>query len=181
MAALWVKNSITCTVAALHTSADNPADCWRDTTKKVWFNSSSAKSSVAYYNKGYDAYNTAKGTYNTSATTYNTYLADLKTANEKDAFSAFFSPPVKPKFVKRPAAPTMPSTYDGITHWSLAKQTSIMVAGGAPAIPTLGKEFILGNNSSGGWGAWTISRLAGDYAESSVNFITHSFGMLGTS
>merc|ERR1711935_475189 len=37
-----------------------------------------------------------------------------------------------------------------------------------------------GNNSLGGWGAWTISRLAGGYLDAKTNLISHSFGMLGT-
>merc|ERR1712070_807973 len=32
----------------------------------------------------------------------------------------------------------------------------------------------------GGWGAWTISRLAGGYNDAATNLISHSFGMLGT-
>jgi len=119
---MYINGNLACVPnAADITSNDAPVNCWANKTKRVYFPASTAKNAVAYYNAGYDAYNTLKGTYNTKATSYNTYLADLKTANEKDAFSAFFSPPVKPKFVKRPSAPTMPSDYTGLTHWSVAK------------------------------------------------------------
>merc|ERR1711934_1089495 len=92
---------------------------------------------------------------------YNTYLADLKTANEKDAFSAFFSPPKKPAMVKRPGAPTTPATYTGLQHWPASQQT-LMLKDGTGFPTTDGKQYVLGNNLLGGWGAWTISRLAGD-------------------
>ena len=47
-------------------------------------------------------------------------------------------------------------------------------------MPAYGTDYILGNNDFGGWGAWTISRIAGGYESADVAFISHSFGMLGT-
>lgn len=127
-----------------------------------------------------DNYATKLAAFNTDAAAYNKYLADLKTANEKDAFSAFFSPPKKPAMVKRPGAPTTPATYTGLQHWPAAGQTSMLKDGsGFPT--TDGTQYILGNNLLGGWGAWTISRLAGGYNDAKTNVISHSFGMLGTS
>jgi len=86
-----------------------------------WFDVTGASNAVKNAEATLATFNGLASTYNTKATSYNTYLADLKTANEKDAFSAFFSPPVKPKFVKRANAPTVPATYTGMQHWSTAK------------------------------------------------------------
>lgn len=106
-------------------------------------------------------------------------MADLKKANETDAFAAFFSPPKKPAMVVRPAAPTIPAAYTGMQHWSAAKQQDWLDKK-ATGMPAYGTDFILGNSNFGGWGAWTISRIAGGYETADANFITHSFGMLGT-
>lgn len=82
--------------------------------------------------------------------------------------------------VKRPGAPTKPSAYTGLQHWPAKSQT--LMAKDASGFPTTdGKQFVLGNNNLGGWGAWTISRLAGGYETgAATNLISHSFGMLGT-
>jgi hypothetical protein len=56
-----------------------------------------------------------------------------------------------------------------------------MKVGGQANDPIPGTEYILGNNKMGGWGSWTISRIAGGYDDiSDTNKISHSFGMLGT-
>jgi len=153
------------------------ASCFANKTKKRWIDLD--VSGATYLNAINDNYAGKLSTFNSDATSYNKYLADLKTANEKDAFSAFFSPPKKPAMVKRPGAPTMPSTYTGLQHWP-AKSQTLMLKDTTGAPTTDGKQFVLGNNSLGGWGAWTISRLAGGYLDAKTNLISHSFGMLGT-
>lgn len=92
--------------------------CFAAKVKKRWINLDT--SGVTYLNAVKDNYDSKLSTFNTAAASYNTYLADLKTANEKDAFSAFFSPPKKPAMVQRPGAPTMPATYTGLQHWPVA-------------------------------------------------------------
>jgi len=81
--------------------------------------------------------------------------------------------------VKRPGAPTTPATYTGLQHWPASQQT-LMLKDGTGFPTTDGKQYVLGNNLLGGWGAWTISRLAGGYNDANTNLISHSFGMLGT-
>lgn len=153
------------------------ANCFANLTKKRWIELD--VSGATYLNAIQDNYAGKLSTFNTDAASYNKYLADLKTANEKDAFSAFFSPPKKPAMVKRPGAPTKPSAYTGLQHWP-AKQQTLMAKDATGAPTTDGKQFVLGNNNLGGWGAWTISRLAGGYLDAKTNLISHSFGMLGT-
>jgi len=86
-----------------------------------WFNVSGASGAIKNAEATLKTFNGLASAFNTSAASYNTYLADTKIANEKDAFSAFFSPPVKPKFVKRASPPTVPASYTGMQHWSTAK------------------------------------------------------------
>lgn len=155
------------------------ASCFEKSAKR-WISSLDV-SGPTHLNAVKDKYDSALGTFNTAAASYNTYLADLKTANEKDAFSAFFSPPKKPAMVKRPGAPTKPAAYTGLAHWPAADQAK-MLGAKTNAPKNNGKQFVLGNNLNGGWGAWTSSRLTNigttDWA---TNKISHSFGMLGTS
>ena len=160
------------------------ANCFADKTAKRWI--SLDVSGATYLNAVKDKYDGALGTFNSAAASYNTYLADLKTANEKDAFSAFFSPPKKPAMVQRPGAPTTPATYAGLAHWPVASQQA-MLKSTLSAPTTDGLQYVLGNNAAGGWGAWTISRftnkpLGTQTAEDLVtNKLSHSFGMLGLS
>jgi hypothetical protein len=93
--------------------------CW-ESKKKRWFTASDATAGVVAANAQADAYAALKTTYEGDATKYNKYLADLKTANEKDAFAAAFAPPEKPAMVVRPAKPEVPAVYAGMNHWSAA-------------------------------------------------------------
>jgi len=156
------------------------ASCFANKTAKRWISSLDV-SGPTHLNAVKDGYDSALGTFNTAAASYNTYLADLKTANEKDAFSAFFSPPKKPAMVKRPGAPTKPAAYTGLAHWPAADQAKML--GAATNAPTTnGKQFVLGNNMNGGWGAWTMSKLNNfDNTDWATNKVSHSFGMLGVS
>jgi hypothetical protein len=181
----WVYQSdvLGCVPAALpaadkNNAAATRASCLANNTKKRWINLD--VSGATYLNAVADNYASKLTTFNSDATSYNTYLADLKTANEKDAFSAFFSPPKKPAMVKRPGAPTKPATYSGLQHWPATSQT-LQLKDGSGFPTTDGMQFVLGNNQLGGWGAWTISRLVGGYSDAATNLISHSFGMLGTS
>jgi hypothetical protein len=181
----WVyqADSLGCVPAKLPADDKNAAGTARAScllggkTQKRWI--SLDVSGATYLNAVADNYATKLSAFNTDAASYNKYLADLKTANEKDAFSAFFSPPKKPAMVKRPGAPTTPATYTGLQHWP-ASQQSLMLKDGSGFPTTDGKQYVLGNNLLGGWGAWTISRLAGGYNDANTNLISHSFGMLGT-
>jgi hypothetical protein len=100
-------------VATLAGASDVPANCWAAKVKR-WFTASDATAGVVGASAQKAEYDSKKTAFNTAATAYNTYLADLKTANEKDAFAAFFAPPTKPAFVKRPATPWMPAAYTGL-------------------------------------------------------------------
>jgi len=128
----WVYQSrdLGCTAGAT-TGADKneaaspatDASCFANKTAKRWIGSLDV-SGPTHTNAVKDAYDSALSTFNTNAASYNKYLADLKTANEKDAFSAFFSPPKKPAMVKRPGAPTKPAVYTGLAHWPAADQAT---------------------------------------------------------
>lgn len=183
----WVYQSrdYGCTPAATAAADKNEkgtpatdASCFANKTAKRWISSLDV-SGPTHLNAVKDGYDAALATFNTAAASYNTYLADLKTANEKDAFSAFFSPPKKPAMVQRPGAPTMPAAYTGLAHWPAADQAK-MLGGSLNAPTTNGKQFVLGNNDNGGWGAWTISKLTNiDGTDWATQKVSHSFGMLG--
>lgn len=104
-------NGAACAMAS--TDVSTPTSCF-DALKRRWFTASDASAGTMAAGANMTTYNGKKTTFNTAATAYNTYLADLKTANEKDAFAAFFAPPTKPAFVKRPATPWMPAAYTGV-------------------------------------------------------------------
>jgi hypothetical protein len=104
-----------CTLAA--SDVQSPANCV-EAFKARWFTASDANGGTKGAGANMATFTGKLGTFNTAATAYNTYLADLKTANEKDAFAAFFAPPTKPAFVKRPATPWVPAAYTGLQHWT---------------------------------------------------------------
>jgi hypothetical protein len=81
--------------------------------------------------------------------------------------------------VGKPEKPSTPPNYFGLTHWAAAKQKNWLDGKGGDNQPG-DKEYVLGNNRFGGWGAWTISRIKGGYADAETAFISHSFGLLGT-
>ena len=50
------------------------------------------------------------------------------------------------------------------------------------SFPTFGTEFVPANKpNEPGWGAWTISRIAGGWEDAAANFIWHSYGNVGVS
>ena len=145
---------------------------------KRWFTLDT--SAVRYQHAQADDYATKLTAFNSEATKYNAYLAKIKENAEVDAFAAFFSPPEKPAFVKRPAAPTMPvATANYLQHWGAAKQRNwAKNTGGAANQPSM-YEYIPGNYWTGGWGHWTISRLVLGGRDPTSNAFQHSFGTLG--
>lgn len=84
------------------------------------------------------------------------------------------------EMVRKPTPPDTPPNYFGLQHWAAAKQKKWLDGQGGDNAPAE-NEYVLGNNKLGGWGAWTLSRLQGGYEDASSAFISHSFGMIGTS
>jgi hypothetical protein len=88
--------------------------CFTSGYTQRWFPADQAVAGTTLAGSTKTAYETAVGDFNTKATAYNKYLADLKTANEKDAFAAAFAPPEKPAMVVRPTSPTPLVAYSGL-------------------------------------------------------------------
>lgn len=96
------KASCVTDASDLNTGANDPSGCF-NTLQKRWFTVDT--SAVRYQQAEAADYSAKLSAFNTAATAYNAYLAKIKENAEVDAFAAFFSPPEKPAFVKRPDTP----------------------------------------------------------------------------
>ena len=171
-------------------ATDSTSGCFSSTYKKRWF--SLDTSGVKTYNTAIDTYNSRVSTYNAAANKFNSFVAKLKEegTTRDEAYEAVFGKPAsndrenrdgrnRDGMAIKPIKPESAPTYTGFSHWTAAKQKNWLDGKGGDNAPGE-NEYVAGNNKLGGWGAWTISRIAGNYEDAKTAFISHSFGMLGT-